>query len=117
MVNELGYTVTNTDRGGGFITADKQRRGALLVLTGREDQDRLTVSIFDDSTSQRRKVRVTAVTISTSAGTSGSRTVTKAPSDVAISDANALLSSCSEGPSTRQSRVNVGRRGVALDES
>ena len=61
-VNELGYTVTETNKEAGFIVGDKQTSGWTEYITGRRHFDRLTVSIFD-ADSAWRTVRVTAASM------------------------------------------------------
>ena len=107
LANELQYTVTSADKEGGFVTAEKQRRSTLLTLTGRDEHDRLTVSVYDDSTSGRRKLRVTAATIHTDHDTHGTSITEKAPSDDVLRDANAIVTQCGEGPVMEQSRADV----------
>lgn len=104
-VNELGYTVKDANRDAGFITADKQTTGALRkALMGNEDHDQLTVSVFDDAESQKRKMRVTAAATTARTTMFNTHTSGKQPSEAAIADANAVLSACSEGPITKQAR-------------
>jgi hypothetical protein len=114
-VNELGYTVTNTNKDAGFITADKQMTGAMhKVLLGSEEHDQLTVSIFDDPATQQRKLRVTAAATTASSNLFGTKTSAKSPSDAAMADANALLSACAEGPITKQAYLPHSLEAVAL---
>lgn len=105
-VNELGYTVTNTNREAGFITADKQTTGAMRkALTGQEFHDQLTVSVSEDAPSQKRKLRVTAAATTARTTLFNTSTSSKSPSDEAVADANAILAACAEGTITRQARV------------
>ena len=107
-VNELGYTVTNTNKEAGFITADKQKTGALAkALLGSEDHDQLTISVFNDGTTGKRKVRVTAAATSAQSNLFGTKTSAKSPSEEAVADANTLLTACSEGPISRSARGRV----------
>ena len=60
-VNELGYTVTNSNKEAGFISADKQTSGlGTKIWSGAEYHDQLTVSVYGDSASGGRKIRATA---------------------------------------------------------
>lgn len=108
-VNELGYTVTNTSREGGFITADKQTTGAMRkALTGQEYHDQLTVSVFEDTPTQKRKIRVTAAATFSKTTLFNTSTSSKNPSDEAMADANTILTACAEGPITRQASARTG---------
>jgi hypothetical protein len=106
-VNELGYTITNTSKDAGFLTADKQTTGTMhKILTNSEVHDQLTVSVFDDAATQQRKVRVTAGTTEAKTGLlGGTSTSAQSPSDSGIADANSVLSACATGPITKQARA------------
>jgi hypothetical protein len=116
-VNELGYTITNTSKDAGFLTADKQTTGTMhKLLTNGEVHDQLTVSVFDDAATQQRKVRVTAGTTEAKSGLlGGTSTSAQSPSDSGIADANSVLSACATGPITKQSSATWSARvAVAL---
>ena len=105
-VNELGYTVTNTNREAGFITADKQTTGMFTkAFTGSEYHDVITVSVFDDPASGGRKIRVTAGTSDHQSSLLGTSSNNIAPSDKGQKDASTILSTCGEGPVTKQSSL------------
>jgi RNA 3'-terminal phosphate cyclase len=103
-INELGYTVTNTNKEAGFITAEKQTSGlGTALLTGRKYQDQLTVAIFDDTATNGRKLRVTAAQATENALAFGNASKTGvAPSNSGKADAQAVLSACSEGSAASQ---------------
>lgn len=106
-VNELGYTVTNTNREAGFITADKQTSGVFTkAFTGAEYHDVITVSIFDDPSAGGRKIRVTSGSSNRQSSLLGTSSENIAPSDKGQKDANALLSACAEGPITKQAQFS-----------
>lgn len=107
-VNELGYTVTNTNREAGFITADKQTTGTMTKLfTGSEYHDVITVSVFDDPATGGRKIRVTAASSNEQSSLLGTSKNNIAPSDKGQTDANALLTACGQGPITKQARATL----------
>jgi len=99
-INELQYTVTNTNREAGFIQADHQASGlATKLFTGSEHHDQLTVSVFGDSASGGRKMRVTAARTNQKTGVFGtSSTQAESPSEEAKTAANEILRSCGTGP-------------------
>jgi hypothetical protein len=103
-VNELGYTVTNTNKDAGFITAEHQTSSGLgEALSGRKYHDVLTVSIFDEATGGTRRLRVTAAQTQQTAQLFGRASETGiAPSDKAKADANALLAACAPGSTITQ---------------
>lgn len=98
-VNELGYTVTNTNREAGFITAEHQTSSGFgEALTGRKYHDILTISIFDEASGASRRIRVTAAQTQQTAVLFGRASETGiAPTDKAKADANAILSECAPG--------------------
>ena len=56
-INDLGYTVTNTNREAGFITAEKTTStGFSRVMSGNQWHSVLTVSIFDESAATERRI-------------------------------------------------------------
>src|SRR4029079_8412025 len=94
-INELGYNITNVNKEARFITADKQTTGkAFKLWTGAEFHDQLTVSIFGDSASGGRKMRVTAASVSRQSNLFGTSTEGKPPSDEGKRNANDLLIAC-----------------------
>ena len=99
-INELQYTVTNTNREAGFIQADRQTSGLGTKLwTGSEYHDQLTVSVFGDSASGGRKMRVTAGGSNQRTGAFGmTSNQTKSPSEEAKAAANEILRTCGTGP-------------------
>jgi hypothetical protein len=114
-VNELGYTITNTNKDAGFITGDKQTSGmATRVLLGSEKHDQITVSVFDDAATHQRKVRVTTGQTEDKANSFGSSKSAKKPSDQGIADANAILTACSEGAITKQALLRYEGEGRAV---
>jgi len=98
-VNELGFTVVNTDRQGGFITAEKQTSGlGTALLTGRKYTDALTVSIFDGADAQSRTIRVTAAQVTENAMGFGAASKTGIkPSPTGIKAAQEVLTACAPG--------------------
>ena len=103
-VNELGYTVSNTNKDAGFITGTKQTSGlGTKLLTGSEYHDQLTVSIFDDSAAGGRRIRVTAGRVDQKSNLFGTSTHAIQPSTAGIGDANTVLTACGSGPVTQQS--------------
>jgi len=96
LVNERGYTVTSTDRGAAFISAEKHRDGAMQTLLGREDVDRLTIAIYGDTTSQQHTMRVSVSATRLSQTQTGSRMASINPSDAVTADAQAVLANCAE---------------------
>ena len=98
-VNELQYTVTNTNREAGFIQADHQASGlATKLFTGSEYHDQLTISVFGDSASGGRKMRVTAARTKIQANLFGNQTGAESPSEPAKAAANEILRVCGTGP-------------------
>ncbi|GLC24715.1 hypothetical protein rosag_12280 [Roseisolibacter agri] len=96
-MNELGYTLTNTSKEAGFITATKQTSGmGTKLLTGSEYHDQLTISIFGDSASGR-KIRATAGRTDRKSNLFGTSSQAMKPSEAGKADANALLQSCADG--------------------
>jgi hypothetical protein len=110
QINQMGYTISNTNSAGGLIVAERQSSGlATRFLTGTTSRDQLTVSIFDGATPGTRQIRVTAAETSehTNLITTGHQGASK-PSDKAVADANALLLACGAGPVSRQSSTVYG---------
>lgn len=108
-LNEIGYTITNTNKEAGFITADKQTTGAFAeALLGKKYHDQLTVSSFDagDGTG---KLRVTAAQTEENAGFMFGKASSSgvAPSAKGKADANTILLSCAQGPITTASTVTL----------
>lgn len=103
-VNELGYTVTNTNKEAGFITAERQTSsGFSEVVTGRKYHDVLTISIFDEASGGSRRLRVTAAQTQQTAQLFGRASETGvAPSDKAKADSNDLLAACAPGSKVTQ---------------
>lgn len=96
-VNEMGYTVTNTNKEAGFITADKQTSGlGTQLLTGAKYHTRLTVSIFG-ADSASRKMRVTAAKIEERTNLLTSSSTGVAPDARAKGDAQNVLVACGSG--------------------
>jgi hypothetical protein len=113
-VNELGYTVTNTNKEAGFITGDKQTSGALAkAFLGTELHDQITVSVFDDAASNSRKIRVTTGQTEERTNLFGSSKGAKAPSTQGVADANSILTACSEGAITKQTSLGFEGEGYA----
>jgi len=102
-LNELGYTVTNTNKDAGFIAGTKQTSGlGTQLLTGSQYHDQLTVSIFDAESGGRR-IRATAGRIDQQTSLLGTSTSGVAPTEKGIADADALLKACGDGTVTKQS--------------
>lgn len=103
-INEMGFTVANTDRQAGFITAEKQTSGlGTALLTGKKYQDQLTVSIFDNAGSASRTIRVTAAQTNENAIAFGSASRTGvAPSDTGKKAAQELLTVCAPNAEATQ---------------
>ncbi len=105
-INELGYTVTNADKGAGLILADHQTSsGVGEFMSGKKYRDVLTVSIFDAADSAAgRNLRVTAsqsteATWALFGNASKSQT---APSESGKADAAALLHACAPGAAVHE---------------
>jgi type IV pilus biogenesis protein CpaD/CtpE len=109
-VNELGYTVTNTNKDGGFINAEKQTSSGLgEFLTSKKYHDVLTVAIFDDGKGGRT-MRVTAAGSEQSSGLFSSASKgDKAPSNGGKADANTILSACAQGAAQTSTLPNMYR--------
>ena len=95
-VNELGYTVTKTNKEAGFIVGDKQTSGWTEQLTGRRHFDRLTVSIFD-ADSAWRTVRVTAASMQERTRLLVAPQSAVSTRESAKADASAVVTACSNG--------------------
>jgi hypothetical protein len=115
-VNELGYTITNTNKDAGFVTGTKQTSGlGTQFLTGSQYHDQLTISVFDQPNSPERQMRATTGRIDQRASLFGTSTTGVKPSSIGISDANAVLMACGKGTITQQTEnefVAVARRTV-----
>jgi hypothetical protein len=109
-VNQLGYTVTNTNKDGGFINAEKQTSSGLgEFLTSKKYHDVVTVAIFDDGTGGRT-MRVTAAGSEQRTGLFSSASKgDKAPSKDGKADANAILSACAQGAAQTSTLPNMYR--------
>jgi hypothetical protein len=95
-VNELGYTVTETNKESGFIVGDKQTSTWTEGITGRRHFDRLTVSIYAADTAWRA-VRVTAASMQErTRAFSGSLSPTSTRDQVKA-DATAVVTACTDG--------------------
>jgi hypothetical protein len=105
QINQLGYTLANSNAAGGMIIAEKQSSGlGSKIFLGRTNRDQLTVSIFDGATPGTRQIRVTAAETSERTNLLGTaHEGASKPSDAAIADANALLLACGSGPVSKQS--------------
>jgi hypothetical protein len=103
QVNQMGYTVTNTDRDAGFITGEKQTSGlGTALLTGQQYHDLLTVSVFDGSDG-KRTMRVTAGQTQQSAVGFGAASRTQvAPKDSGKRDAMSILTACAPEGAAQQ---------------
>ncbi len=102
-VNDLGYTVTTTNREARYLTAAREfHKSATQAFTRQRYYDRLTVSIVDaDSTS--RKIRITiegAVDNEHTFTATTSRA--KAPTERAQTDVIAILTACAGGLATKE---------------
>jgi len=107
-LNEIGYTITNTNKEAGFITGDKQTSGAFAeAFTGKKYHDQITVSVFDAGNGAG-KMRVTAAQTEENAGYMfGKASATGvAPSKSGKADANTILTSCAQGPITTASSAH-----------
>jgi hypothetical protein len=114
-VNELGYTVTNTNKESGFITGTKQTSGfGTKFLTGSEYHDQLTVSIFDQQGSTERTIRVTAGRVDRRSNLFGTSTNAVKPTEAGVSDARVLLTSCGKGTITEQTEFGLHFSGSVM---
>jgi hypothetical protein len=108
-LNELGYTLANTNKDAGFIQANRQTStGVSEFLNSRKSFDQLTVAIFDAAPGSKT-MRVTAATAQQKAGTmfgKSSETGT-APSTTAKTHANAVLATCAGGTVTQTSSLGT----------
>lgn len=105
-LNELGYTISNTNKEAGFITGDKQTSGlGTRLFTGSQYTSVLTVSIFDAPSTEGRRIRVTAAQVRERSNLFATSKNAEKPSDVGIADANAVLEACTQGDITRQARA------------
>jgi hypothetical protein len=97
QLNQLGYTVTNAEKGAGLIVAERQTSGAVSeALTGQKSQDRLTVSIFPAADTSQTTLRVTAAGVAEKAQLFGAASKSgTAPSDHGTADAKAVIRACS----------------------
>lgn len=114
-VNELGYTITNTNKEAGFITGTKQTTGlGTQILTGSKYHDQLTVSIFDDGSGGRR-IRVTSGQTQERSNLLGTSSSGVAPSEKGKADANAVLQACGEGPITQQASLRFSAEAAVAE--
>lgn len=100
-INQLGYTIANTNKDAGFIQASRQTSSGIgEVISGAKTFDYLTVAVFD-AAGGAKTLRVTASSGQQKANTFfGKASETGgAPSKNAKSHAAALLASCA-GPVT-----------------
>jgi len=114
-LNELGYTLSNTNKDAGFIQAAKQTSSGLgEFLNSRKTFDQLTVAIFD-AADGNKTLRVTAATAQQKAGTLFSKSSESgtAPSTTAKGHATALLSACTGSPGTQTSDAGVSFEAIA----
>jgi hypothetical protein len=112
-VNELGYTVTNSNKDAGFIAAQKDRSNAVAkFLSNEEKEDQLTISIFS-AADGKRQLRATAGSSKKRSTIFSQQTSTEAPSKEGIGAANDLLLACGEGVVSRQS-AQAGYTGITL---
>lgn len=102
-VNELGYTVTNTDRDAALITGTKQTSGfGTALLTGSNYHEQLTVSVYEGADG-RRTMRVTAAQVQEDAeGLGRGSRSSSAPGDIGKADAMAVLTSCAPEGAAQQ---------------
>lgn len=102
-INELGYTLSNTNKDAGFIQAARHTSSGLgEALSGKKTFDQLTVSIFD-APGGGKTLRVTAATAEQSSGLFGkSSEAGTAPSGTAKAHAAAILTACAPGPITER---------------
>jgi hypothetical protein len=104
-VNELGYTVTNSNKEAGFIAAEKHTtKTAMKLFTNQELQDQLTISIFE-SGNGKQTIRATAGTTTQRSTIFSQQTKTDQPSKDGIGAANDLLLACGEGAVTKQANA------------
>jgi hypothetical protein len=96
-VNELGYTVTNTNKEAGFIAATKETTpGFNRFLGNAETHDQLTISIYGDSASGRH-IRATAGSVKKTTALLGQSTNGQSPSKEGVFAATEVLRTCGEG--------------------
>lgn len=114
-VNELGYTITNTNKEAGFITATKQTSGlGTQLLTGSKYHDQLTISIFEDGTGARR-IRATSGQTQERSNLFGTSSSGIKPSDKGKADANAVLVACGQGPIVQQASRQFAVEATATE--
>ncbi len=95
-LNELGYTVSNTNKDAGFITGAKQTSsGVGEFMTGKKYHDILTISIFDADEGSRR-LRVTAAQSQEAAWFGNASKSGIKPSAAGMAAARAILSTCAK---------------------
>lgn len=114
-VNELGYTIQNTNKEAGFVAGEKQTSGlGTAILTGRQYHDILTVSIFDDGKGGKT-VRATTGQSNESAFNFGAASKTgQKPSNTGKKDAKEVLSACTQGAVTEQASTERFRAQAAV---
>jgi hypothetical protein len=95
-VNELGYTVTETNKESGFIVGDKQTSTWTEGITGRRHFDRLTVSIYAADTAWRA-VRVTAASLQERTRLFVGEQSSVSTRETAKADASAVVTGCTDG--------------------
>lgn len=102
-VNELGYTVENSNKESGLIVATKDRTtGAARFLTNRQNHDHLTISIFDATGNGGRKIRATIGSITKTATLLSSSSREDGPSKEGVDAANQILLACGQGAVSMQ---------------
>lgn len=97
-LNVAGYTIMDANKEAGFIKAEKKTSGVgRVVMTGQNLFDQMTVAVFEDPSSRKTTLRVTAATMSERAmgWGAGSRNVTDPAPQLEI-DANSLLAACTK---------------------
>jgi len=97
-VNELGYTLSNTNKDAGFIQAVRHTSGGLgEALSGKKTYDQLTIAIYD-APEGGKTMRVTAGTTEQSRGLlARSSESSTAPSSKAKAHAVTILNACAPG--------------------
>ncbi len=102
-VNELGYTVTASNREARFLSAAREfHKSATQAFTRQRYYDRLTVSIVD-ADSAWRKIRITTEgTVERDNALAGQTSRAKAPTDSVQADASAILIACARSAVTKE---------------
>lgn len=107
--NQMNYTIRNSDRGSGFITAETHTSGAASEFwTGKKTNDQLTAAIFSSGSPESWSIRITAASSSErTMGWGSASESSEVASEEGIADAKAVLSSCGNGAVRSQQSSGV----------